>query len=91
MIKIIKEFFKPSRQKIVLFLALFLMMFFEAPFIKSSIASGTKSLFWLSINYSGQKEDLSIVSSGFLIYFLAAYFISSLVISLLRDFKGKIR
>lgn len=89
MMKLIKQFLKPNWKKITLFLAVFLVMFFELPFVKLSSTEGTKSFFWLIKKYSGQKEIFSIILSGFIIYFIAAYFISCLAVSLWSDFGGK--
>jgi hypothetical protein len=89
MVLIIKQFLKPSRKKIILFLALFLTMCFVVPFAKSSSGEETKKIIWFAENYTGGKEELSIILSGFIAYFIAAYFISCSVVSLWSDLKRK--
>ena len=89
MISTIKIIFKPSLPKIIIFLVLFLIMFLVVPFVNSSTSQGTKSLYWLLKNYSGQKQVLSIILAGAIIYLLVSYFISCLVFSLKNDLKNK--
>ncbi|MCX6764700.1 MAG: hypothetical protein NTU58_03330 [Candidatus Nealsonbacteria bacterium] len=87
----IKQFLKPNWIKLILFIILFLIIFFSLPFVKISSNLGTESLslFLLIKNYSGSEVELSMVLSGFIIYFITAYFISCLVTALRSDIKGK--
>ncbi len=86
MVKILKDFFKPAWKKIILFFILFLLMFFGLPFVSIS-TGGTKSVFWLLKNYSGQKQDLAIILSGIITYFVVAYFVSCLAFAVKVNFK----
>jgi hypothetical protein len=87
----LKKFLKPNRIKLFLFFILFLIIFFELPFIQASSNLGKEnfSLFLLVKNYSGSKETLSMILSGFILYLISAYFISCAIITLISDIRVK--
>ena len=88
-VQLIKQNFNPDRKKAISFLILFSLFFFWLPLVKISTFSKSKSLFWLVKNYSGSKEEFSIISSGFIIYFIASYFISGAIVFLISNLRGK--
>jgi hypothetical protein len=87
----LKKFLKPNRIKLFLFFILFLIIFFELPFVQvsSNLGKESLSLFFIVKDYSGSRETLSMILSGFILYFIAAYFISSAIVTLIYDFKDK--
>jgi len=84
----IKQFLKPNRIKLILFVVLFVLIFFGLPFIEMSTGE-TNSLFWLVKNYSGSKLELSMIVYGFIIYFVASYFVSCSLVIITSNFKIK--
>jgi hypothetical protein len=87
----IKKFFKPDFKKIILFLILFSAAFYKLPFVKEGMTETGRSVSWLIKNYSGDDKELSLILSGFGIYFIVFYFISCAIIILWDDFRDKKR
>ena len=85
----IKQFLKPERRRVILFLILFLIMFVRLPFVKLVSTGETESILWFIQNHSGSQEDFLTILFGLIIYLLAAYFVSCAITSLWDEFRKK--
>lgn len=84
MLRLIKLFFKPSREKAFLFMFFFLVMFFTFPFLK--ISEESKSFWWLVQNSPDIEKSRYFVLVGLINYSLASYFFSCAAVQLKKSF-----